>query len=281
QIDKTEFLKYLVSLEQKSTHPIAMAIVEDASLNDVFKVDKTEEISGKGLVGIVNGKQVLAGNSALMDEYKVKFTKEISEIVDSIVIVAVDNEYKGYVTIADELKENARQTVDQLKKMGINQIFMLSGDNDSITQKVARDLGIENAKGDLLPEDKLNEVEKLKNDPSLKVAFVGDGINDAPVLALSDVGIAMGAMGSDVAIETADVVLQSDELSKIIQGILIGRSTRKIVWQNIVLALGVKVAVLILGAWGLATLWGAVFADVGVAFLAILNAIRLQKMKWD
>jgi len=274
-------LKYLVSLEQKSNHPIATAIVEYASLNDVFKVDKTEEISGKGLVGIVNGNQVLVGNSGLMDQYKVKFPKGISEIVDSIVIVAVDNEYKGYVTIADELKENARKTVDQLKKMGITQIMMLSGDNDSITRKVARDLGIASAKGDLLPEDKLNEVEKLKKDLGRKVAFVGDGINDAPVLALSDVGIAMGAMGSDVAIETADVVLQSDEPSKIIQGILIGRSTRKIVWQNIVLALGVKVAVMILGAWGLATLWGAVFADVGVAFLAILNAIRLQKMKWD
>ena len=281
QIEETEFLKYLVSLEQKSTHPIATAIVEYTSLNDVFKVDKTEEISGKGLSGIVNGKQVLVGNSGLMGQYKVKFPKEISEISDSIVIVAVDNEYKGYVTIADELKENARKTVDQLKKMGITQIIMLSGDNDSITQKIARDLGIDNAKGDLLPEDKLNEVEKLKSDPGRKVAFVGDGINDAPVLALSDVGIAMGAMGSDVAIETADVVLQSDEPSKIIQGILIGRSTRKIVWQNIVLALGVKAAVLILGAWGLASLWGAVFADVGVAFLAILNAIRLQKMKWN
>jgi Cd2+/Zn2+-exporting ATPase len=281
QIDEPEFLKYLVSLEQKSTHPIATAIVEYASMDAVFKVEKTEEIPGKGLAGIVNEKHVLAGNSGLMELYKVKFPKEISEIVDSIVIVAVDYEYKGYVTIADELKENARGTVDQLKKMGITQIMMLSGDNDSITQKVARDLGIASAKGGLLPEDKLNEVEKLKKEIGRKVAFVGDGINDAPVLALSDVGIAMGAMGSDVAIETADVVLQSDEPSKIIQGILIGRSTRKIVWQNIVLALGVKVAVLILGAWGLATLWGAVFADVGVAFLAILNAIRLQKMKWD
>ncbi|MCJ7758979.1 MAG: cadmium-translocating P-type ATPase, partial [Gillisia sp.] len=238
QIDEPEFLKYLVSLEQKSTHPIATAIVEYASMDAVFKVEKTEEIPGKGLVGIVNAKQVLAGNSGLMELYEVKFPKEISEIVDSIVIVAVDNEYKGYVTIADELKENARETVDQLKKMGITQIMMLSGDNDFITQKVARDLGIASAQGDLLPEDKLNEIEKLKKDIGRKVAFVGDGINDAPVLALSDVGIAMGAMGSDVAIETADVVLQSDEPSKIIQGILIGRSTRKIVWQNIALALG-------------------------------------------
>jgi len=281
QIDETEFLKYLVSLEQKSTHPIATAIVEHVSLNDVYKVDNTEEISGKGLVGIVNGKQVLAGNSALMDQYNVKFPKILSEISDSIVIVVIDNDYKGYVTIADELKENAIETIARLKKMGIAEIVMLSGDNDAITQKIAWKLGIANAKGDLLPEDKLNEVDKLKSELGRKVAFVGDGINDAPVLAISDVGIAMGAMGSDVAIETADVVLQADEPSKIISGILIGRSTRKIVWQNIVFALGVKAAVLILGAWGLASLWGAVFADVGVALLAILNAIRLQKMKWD
>jgi len=281
QIDEIEFLKYLVSLEQKSTHPIATAIVEHASLNDVYKVDNTEEISGKGLVGIVNGKQVLAGNSALMDQYNVKFPKILSEISDSIVIVVIDNDYKGYVTIADELKENAIETIARLKKMGIAEIVMLSGDNDAITQKIAWKLGIANAKGDLLPEDKLNEVDKLKSELGRKVAFVGDGINDAPVLAISDVGIAMGAMGSDVAIETADVVLQADEPSKIISGILIGRSTRKIVWQNIVFALGVKAAVLILGAWGLASLWGAVFADVGVALLAILNAIRLQKMKWD
>lgn len=281
QIDETEFLKYLVSLEQKSTHPIAKAIVDYTSINEVFAVDKVLEISGKGLEGIVNGKPVLAGNSALMDQYNVKFPKEISEIADTIVIVAVESDYKGYVTIADELKEHVKETIVRLKKMGIAEIVMLSGDNDAITQKVARDLGIDSAKGDLFPEDKLKEVEKLKNHPGRKVAFVGDGINDAPVLALSDVGIAMGAMGSDLAIETADVVLQSDEPSKIIQGILIGRSTRKIVWQNIVLALGVKAAVLILGAWGLASLWGAVFADVGVALLAILNAIRLQKMRWD
>jgi Cd2+/Zn2+-exporting ATPase len=281
QIDETEFLKYLVSLEQKSTHPIATAIVEHVSLNDFYKVDNTEEISGKGLVGIVNGKQVLAGNSALMDQYNVKFPKILSEISDSIVIVVIDNDYKGYVTIADELKENAIETIARLKKMGIAEIVMLSGDNDAITQKIAWKLGIANAKGDLLPEDKLNEVDKLKSELGRKVAFVGDGINDAPVLAISDVGIAMGAMGSDVAIETADVVLQADEPSKIISGILIGRSTRKIVWQNIVFALGVKAAVLVLGAWGLASLWGAVFADVGVALLAILNAIRLQKMKWD
>jgi Cd2+/Zn2+-exporting ATPase len=158
---------------------------------------------------------------------------------------------------------------------------MLSGDKDSITQKVANDLGITEAKGALLPEDKLKEVEELKKQLGRKVAFVGDGINDAPVLAVSDVGIAMGGLGSDVAIETADVVIQTDQLSKILTGIKIGKSTRNVVWQNIGLAFGVKAIVLILGAVGMATMWEAVFADVGVAFLAILNAIRLQKMKWD
>ncbi len=210
QIDETEFMRYLVSLEQKSTHPIAAAIIEYASINDIFMVDKTLEISGKGLAGFVKGRRVLVGNSALMDQYDVKLPGGISAISDSIVIVAIDNEYRGYVIIADELKENAKETVDRLKAIGITQIIMLSGDNDSNTQKVALDLGIDNAKGDLLPGNKLKEVEKLKRDPGKKVAFVGDGINDAPVLAISDVGIAMGAMGSDLAIETADVELQSD-----------------------------------------------------------------------
>ena len=157
---------------------------------------------------------------------------------------------------------------------------MLSGDKDSITQQVAKEMGIDTAKGGLLPEDKLNEVEKLMSETDNKVAFIGDGINDAPVLAVSDVGIAMGGLGSDVAIETADVIIQTDQPSKIAKAIKIGRSTRRIVYQNIALAFGVKAVVLILGAGGLATMWEAVFADVGVALLAILNAVRLQKMKW-
>ena len=166
-------------------------------------------------------------------------------------------------------------------KVGIKNIMMLSGDKDSITQQVAKELNIENAKGGLLPEDKLNEVEILKKNPENKIAFIGDGINDAPVLAASNVGIAMGGLGSDVAIETADVIIQTDQPSKVVRAIKISRSTRKIVWQNIILAFGVKVIVLILGAGGLATMWEAVFADVGVALLAILNAVRLQRMSWD
>jgi len=281
EIEKEEFLNYLIALEKKSTHPIARAIVEGTPSSQNFSVEEVKEISGKGLEGKVNNKKVLVGNAGLLEQYKVKFPAVINSIVDTTVLVAIDGVYAGYVTVADELKEDAKKSILELKKFGINKILMLSGDKDSITQKVAVDLGITEAKGALLPEEKLNEVENLKNQLGRKVAFIGDGINDAPVLAVSDVGIAMGGLGSDVAIETADVVIQTDQLSKILMGMKIGKSTRNVVWQNISLAFAVKAVVLILGTVGMATMWGAVFADVGVAFLAILNAIRLQKMKWD
>jgi Cd2+/Zn2+-exporting ATPase len=211
----------------------------------------------------------------------INILEETETIVESIVLVSINNEFAGYVVIADELKDDAKETITALHKVGINNIMMLSGDKDSITQQVARELNIEKAKGGLLPEDKLNEVELLKQNPGNKIAFIGDGINDAPVLAASDVGIAMGGLGSDVAIETADVIIQTDQPSKVVRAIKISRSTRKIVWQNIILAFGVKIVVLILGAGGLATMWEAVFADVGVALLAILNAVRLQRMSWS
>ena len=205
---------------------------------------------------------------------------ETETIVETSVLIAIDNHFAGYIIIADELKEDAHAAIEKIRKAGISNIIMLSGDKDSITQEVAKELGIDWAKGGLLPEDKLNEVEKLKQQSGTKVAFIGDGINDAPVLATSDVGIAMGGLGSDVAIETADVIIQTDQPSKIATAIKIGRSTRHIVWQNIALAFIVKAIVLALGAGGLATMWEAVFADVGVALLAILNAVRLQKMSW-
>ena len=278
--EKEEFLNYLVALEKKSTHPIARAIAEGISATQNFSTKEIKEISGMGLTGVVNNKKVLVGNAGLLDKYKVEFPASIHSIVDTVLLVAIDGLYAGFVTVADELKEDANKTILELKKFGINKIVMLSGDKDSITQKVAQDLGISEAKGELMPEDKLNEVEELKKQLGRKVAFVGDGINDAPVLAVSDVGIAMGGLGSDVAIETADIVIQTDQLSRILTGIRIGRSTRNVVWQNIGLAFGVKALVLILGTVGMATMWGAVFADVGVALLAILNAVRLQKMKW-
>ena len=278
---KADFMKYLMAMEEKSTHPIAKAIMEYKAEGADYDATEVTEIAGKGLKGTVNGKTVLVGNKALMTSNTINVPSETDSIVESIVMVGIDGKFAGYVTIADELKEDAHQAIKEIRASGITKIIMLSGDKDSITQQVAKELGIDWAKGGLLPEDKLNQVEKLKAQPGFKVAFIGDGINDAPVLAASDVGIAMGGLGSDVAIETADVIIQNDQPSKIARAIKIGRSTRSIVWQNIVLAFGVKIIVLILGAGGLATMWEAVFADVGVALLAILNAVRLQKMKWD
>lgn len=277
---EAEFMQYLMAMEEQSTHPIAKAILEYKADGADLEATNVSEVAGKGLKGTVNGKTVLVGNKALMTSNSIEVLSATNDIVESIVMVAIDGKFAGYVTIADELKEDAHQAIKQIRESGISKIIMLSGDKDSITQQVAKELGIDWAKGGLLPEDKLNEVEKLKKQPDIKVAFIGDGINDAPVLAASDVGIAMGGLGSDVAIETADVIIQTDQPSKIARAIKIGRSTRKIVWQNIGLAFGVKVIVLILGAGGLATMWEAVFADVGVALLAILNAVRLQKMKW-
>jgi len=277
---ETEFMQYLMAMEEQSTHPIAKAILEYKAEGEDFEATEVSEIAGKGLKGIVNGKTVLVGNKALMTANNINVPTETESIVESIVLVAIDNLFAGYVVIADELKEDAKETITELHKVGIKKIMMLSGDKDSITQQVAKELNIENAKGGLLPEDKLNEVEILKKNPENKIAFIGDGINDAPVLAASNVGIAMGGLGSDVAIETADVIIQTDQPSKVVRAIKISRSTRKIVWQNIILAFGVKVIVLILGAGGLATMWEAVFADVGVALLAILNAVRLQRMSW-
>ncbi len=279
-IPEQEFMRTLMAVESKSTHPIAKAIMEYSSDINLPEATEIQEIAGKGLKGKVEGKYILVGNKKLMEQFGVQVPAETDEIVDSIVLVGIDGQFSGYVTIADELKEDAKESIQNLQNVGINHMVMLSGDKDSITQKVATVLGIQNAKGGLLPEDKLNEVEAIKKDPNKVVAFVGDGINDAPVLAACDVGIAMGGLGSDVAIETADVIIQTDQPSKIAIGIKIGKSTQRIIWQNITLAFGVKIIVLILGAGGLATMWEAVFADVGVALLAILNAVRLQRMEW-
>ncbi|MDY2585966.1 heavy metal translocating P-type ATPase [Winogradskyella aquimaris] len=278
---EAEFMQYLMAMEEQSTHPIAKAILEYKADGADFEATEVSEVAGKGLKGTVNGKQVLVGNKALMVSNGIEVPSETDTIVESIVMLAIDGKFAGYVTIADELKEDAHQAIKQIREAGISKIIMLSGDKDSITLQVSEELNLDWAKGSLLPEDKLNEVEKLKTQPDTTVAFMGDGINDAPVLAASDVGIAMGGLGSDVAIETADVIIQTDQPSKIARAVNIGRSTRRIVWQNIGLAFGVKVVVLILGAGGLATMWEAVFADVGVALLAILNAVRLQRMTWS
>lgn len=277
-LPENDFLNLVSALEKQSTHPIAKAIV--ASHPSELKAIEVEEISGKGLKGKVDGKTVLAGNTKLLDHFSIQYPQEIHDIVESIVVVAVDDKYAGYITIADKIKEDAQQAIQKMKSLGVSKTIMLSGDKNTITQKVAKEVGVDEAFGGLLPEGKVEKVEALKKDQNQVVAFVGDGINDAPVLALSDVGIAMGGLGSDAAIETADVVIQTDQPSKIGTAIKIGRETKKIVIQNIILAMGVKIIVLFLGAEGIANMWEAVFADVGVALLAILNAVRIQRMKF-
>lgn len=277
-IDVDEFLDLLSAVEKNSTHPIAKAITVYHPTE--LTASQIEEIPGHGLKAVVGGKTILAGNSKLMKKFGIDYPSGIDELVESIVMVSIDDSYSGYVTISDKIKEDSKSAILKMKSAGVDQTVMLSGDKDSIVQKTAKELGIDLAYGNLLPEDKVEKISELKKNQKNTIAFVGDGINDAPVLAVSDVGIAMGGMGSDVAIETADVVIQTDQPSKIPVAIKIGRKTKQIVIQNIALAFGVKLIVMILGAGGLATLWEAVFADVGVAFLAILNAIRIQNMKF-
>ena len=219
----------------------------------------------------------MAGNLKLLKKYNIDYDASLESKVETIVVVAIDNKYAGYFVIADEIKEDAKEAISGLHQMNIKTV-MLSGDKQSIVNKVAAALNIDSAFGDLLPENKVEKVQELKNQ-GRTIVFVGDGVNDAPVIALADAGIAMGGLGSDATIETADIVIQNDQPSKIATSIKIGKLTRKIVMQNIALAFGVKVIVLLLGAGGVATLWEAVFADVGVALLAILNAVRIQKMK--
>ncbi|UKJ08759.1 heavy metal translocating P-type ATPase [Solitalea lacus] len=282
-VSENDLVNYTAVLEGHSTHPVAKAIVNYAQgkhLNNNSTAENIEEIAGHGLKGVINGKTVLAGNIKLLQKFDIIFPHEINTIVDTVVLVAIDRNYAGYFIIADELKEDALMLVKELYNEGVKDLVMLSGDKSSVVQKVTNMLGIQKGFGDLLPEGKVQKFEEIKCDKSKVVAFVGDGINDAPVLALSDVGIAMGGLGSDAAIETADVVIQTDQPSKIVMAIKIGHATRRIVWQNISLAMGIKVIVLVLGAGGVATMWEAVFADVGVALLAILNAVRIQRMKF-
>ncbi|KQB37072.1 heavy metal translocating P-type ATPase [Flavobacterium aquidurense] len=277
--DKNEILKLVNALESQSTHPVATAVHNHVGQIDaLIELKDVEEISGHGLKALINGKELHVGNFKLMDKFNIKYDLDPNEVVYTTIAIAYDNKFAGYLTIADEIKEDAQEAVSRLKSLGVK-VTMLSGDKTNVVQFVADKLGITNAYGDLLPEDKVNKLNEIKA-KNETVAFVGDGVNDAPVIALSTVGIAMGGLGSDATIETADVVIQDDKPSKIAMAINIGKQTKKIVWQNITLAFVVKAFVLILGAGGLATMWEAVFADVGVALLAILNAVRIQKMKF-
>ena len=279
EFNQAEILQMVNALESLSTHPVATAIHEYVGkINSEIKLENTEEIAGHGLRASINGKELLVGNFKLMNKFSIAYNIDPNSIVYTVIAVAYDKKFVGYITIADSIKEDAQITIDKLKSLNVK-TTMLSGDKTTVVKFVAEKLGINNAFGDLLPEDKVNKVKEIKA-KNETVAFVGDGVNDAPVVALSDVGIAMGGLGSDATIETADVVIQDDKPSKIPMAINIGKQTKRIVWQNISLAFGVKAIVLILGAGGLATMWEAVFADVGVALLAILNAVRIQRMKF-
>ncbi len=277
--DKEKMIEYAVALESKSNHPIAKAMLEyhpDILPYD-FNIENVEEIAGHGMKGLVNGKDVLTGNTKLMKLHKIKYEQKIDDIKETVVIVAINKEYAGFFVISDKVKKDSWNAISRLKKLGIKTTVMLSGDKKSIVDDLADELNIDFSYGDLLPEDKVYHIEKLKKDSDNIVAFVGDGINDAPALAISDVGIAMGGMGSDAAVEISDVVIQTDHPSKIATAIQIARSTRAIVIQNIVFALGVKSLIMILGALGIASMWEAVFADVGVSLIAILNSIRILR----
>ena len=279
-VTEEKLIQLAASAERNSTHPIAKAIVSYAKQRDIELIATTDvtEIAGHGLQATMDGTRVLVGNPRLLTKFGIEYPDELSSIVDTIVVCAIGTRYAGYLLLSDTLKEDAINAIKELEALNINNIQILSGDKQAIVTNFAEKLGITQAYGDLLPDGKVKHIEALRSNPANRIAFVGDGINDAPVLALSHVGIAMGGLGSDAAIETADVVIQTDQPSRVATAIRAGRQTRRIVWQNISLAFGVKLLVLILGAGGIATLWEAVFADVGVALIAIVNAIRIQKL---
>lgn len=277
-ISKEELLEYAAIAEVNSNHPIAKSILKTyGKAVDLDSIKSYEEIAAHGIRVQYNNEKILAGNEKLMKANNILYSE--AKEVGTVVYVAVNGMYKGYVVISDEVKEDSKDAIRNLKNVGIKEVVMLTGDNKDVANKVASDLNIDTVYSSLLPNEKVEKVEEIyegRNEKE-KVAFVGDGINDAPVLARVDVGIAMGALGSDAAIEAADVVLMTDEPNKIYKAIEISKKTNKIVWQNIIFALGVKIVVMILGAGGMATMWEAIFADVGVALIAVLNAMRILK----
>ena len=278
-------LKYAAHIEKFSNHPIAQSIVSEYE-NSATKIDESiikdfEEISGFGIKANINNHQILAGNSKLMDLENIKFTEK--ENLGTVIYIAFDGQYIGNILISDEIKADSPKAIKGMKANGIKEIVMLTGDNNAIGKNIAQKLGIDKVFAELLPNEKVEKLEEIYKTKSEKgkVVFVGDGINDAPVLARADIGIAMGGVGSDAAIEAADVVIMNDEPSKIVTAMKIAKKTKTIVWQNIALAFAVKLIVLVLGLFGDATMWEAVFADVGVALLAVLNATRVLKYKVD
>lgn len=270
-----KLLSLAVSLEQHSTHPVAAAIVKHYNGNSVHSSQSHREVAGKGVTGTVDKKQVIAGNREFLEESGVQLHPDYQTEPFTTVHVAVNGSHAGTITIADKVKSDAKQAIDELKSLGIEKLVMLSGDSQPVVMHIAGNLGIGEAIGNLLPDQKYEIVEKALRKDTV-TGFAGDGINDAPVITLADVGIAMGGIGSDASIETADVVIQSDQPSKIPLAIRISKFTHRIVWQNIGFALGIKLLIMALAALGLANMWAAIFADVGVALIAIANAIRVQ-----
>jgi Cd2+/Zn2+-exporting ATPase len=277
---KKELLELAAQAESNSNHPIALSILEAYEGEvGVAQLDSYQEIAGCGLKVVIAGKEVLAGNYKLMEREGITYLSP--KQVGTVVHIATDGKYAGYILIADRIKVDAKEAIKGLKRLGIEQVIMLTGDNLQVAKSVADELGVDDYRAELLPQDKVTELEKLlKNkEEKDKLLFVGDGINDAPVLARADIGVAMGGLGSDAAIEAADVVLMKDKPSNLIDAINIAKFTRKVVWQNIIFALGIKGIVLLMGALGLANMWFAVFADVGVALLAVLNAMRITRIE--
>ena len=279
-VSKEELLELTSHAESYSNHPISLSLKRAYSKEiDNGRISDVEEISGHGVIATIDGKKVMVGNIKLMKMMDIPYFK--GELIGTIVHVAVNNKYIGYIVIADEVKEDSAQAIKELKEANIKQTVMLTGDNKSIGSKVAKELGLDKVYAELLPADKVEKLEELFSQKSKKgkLAFVGDGINDAPVLARADIGIAMGGLGSDAAIEAADVVIMTDEPSKIATTMKISKKTLKIAHQNIVFAIGIKIIVLILSAFGITTMWAAIFADVGVTIIAVLNAFRALNVK--
>jgi Cd2+/Zn2+-exporting ATPase len=245
---------------------------------DKNEIENYEEISGHGIKVKIRGRTVLAGNAKLMEKENIAYDN--TDAVGTIVHVAIDGVYAGFIVISDEVKEDSANALKALKSIGVRKLVMLTGDSKAVAEKIGKQLGLDEVHAELLPDQKVEKLEMLdkQKSPKGKLVFVGDGINDAPVLARADVGVAMGGLGSDAAIEAADVVIMTDEPSKLVSAIKIAKRTRRIVWQNIILSVGVKIIVLALGAGGIATMWEAVFADVGVALIAVVNAMRVMKV---
>lgn len=267
-----DLINYAIHIEKNSNHPIAKAIANyKKTIEDVEIKDYTEK-AGYGLSAIINGKKVIAGNERFMEEENIRY--KVPKMIGTSVHVAVENEYLGCIIVADVVKEESKKAIKLLKDKGIKKVIMLTGDKKEVADYIALEVGVDEAYAGLLPQDKVTKVQELI-DQGDTVAFVGDGINDAPVLALADVGIAMGGIGSDAAVEASDIVLMQDNLMQIVKGIDIAKQTERIVTQNIIFALGTKLIVMLLGIFGIANMWLAVFADVGVSIIAILNAIRI------